>query len=211
MSRLIFSVFIQISILTLFVFPAYAYTDLTVSEAQELISAEPDLIILDVREYDEYCSETGHIPGALNYPYLTDVFEAQYTDFARSDAILVVCLSGHRSEPAADFLDSKDFTSVYNMIGGMSTWNGETELCSSCPAEILLKNDENKLGVLRKFRDKVLAKSPSGRKFTESYYSSGKTINTFLESNPRLKVSVTKMLEQVLPLIELFIKQTQNP
>jgi len=212
MSRLIFSVFVLISALTLSGFPVYAYTDLTISEAQELISAEPDLIILDVRGYDEYCGETGHIPEALNYPYITGIFEAQYTDFAISDPILVVCLSGHRSKPAAGFLDSKGFISVYNMKDGMSAWNGETELCSSiCPAETLLKNDEKKLKLLRKFRDEILSKSLSGRKFTYNYYRSGTTINRFLESNPLLKVSAAKILEGVLPLIELFIKQTQNP
>ncbi len=191
--------------------PAYAYTDLTVSEAQELISTDPDLIILDVREYYEYCGKTGHIPEALNYPNASNFLEEKYTDFTSSDSILILCQSGKRSEPAADFLDSKGFTSVYNMIGGMSAWDGETELCNSaCPAEILLKNDENKLRTLRRFRDEVLANSPAGRNFTVSYYRSEKTINTFLKSNPRLKVPAARILKQIMPLIELLIEQTKK-
>ena len=44
--------------------------------------------------------------------------------------VLVVCGSGSRSNRAADFLDSEDFSMVYDMLGGMSAnWIWETEPC----------------------------------------------------------------------------------
>lgn len=36
------------------------------------------LVILDVREEIEYCSAEGHIPGALNYPWISGVLQELY-------------------------------------------------------------------------------------------------------------------------------------
>jgi len=43
--------------------------------------------------------------------------------------ILVVCRSGARSNAAAAFLDSKGFSNVYDMLGGMGAWTWETAPC----------------------------------------------------------------------------------
>ena len=88
-----------------------------------------DLTVVDVREPSEYSDTRGHIPGALNYPWNSGVLEAQYGELPIDGPILVVCRSGGRSNQAANFLDSKGFSMVYDMQGGMSAWKWETELC----------------------------------------------------------------------------------
>ena len=108
---------------------ALAHTDVTPEEAHELISTMDDLTVVDVREPSEYCGTRGHIPGALNYPWNSGVLQAQYEELPVDSAILVVCQSGGRSNQAATFLDSHGFSMVYDMLGGMSAWVWETELC----------------------------------------------------------------------------------
>ena len=108
---------------------ALAHTDVTAEQARELIDSTDDLIVIDVRELSEYCDTKGHIPGALNYPWYSGVLEAQYGELPMDGPVLVVCGSGSRSNRAADFLDSEDFSMVYDMLGGMRAWIWETEPC----------------------------------------------------------------------------------
>jgi len=108
---------------------ALAYTVVTPQQAQQLIETNSALIVVDVREVNEYCGANGHIPGALNYPWISGVLQKDYAELALDAEILVVCQSGHRSALASEFLDSKSFLHVYSMEGGMSAWQGKTATC----------------------------------------------------------------------------------
>jgi rhodanese-related sulfurtransferase len=108
---------------------ALAYTVVTPQQAQQMIETNSALTVVDVREVNEYCGANGHIPGALNYPWISGVLQKDYAELALDAEILVVCQSGHRSALAAEFLDSKSFLHVYSMEGGMSAWQGKTATC----------------------------------------------------------------------------------
>jgi rhodanese-related sulfurtransferase len=107
----------------------WAHTDITAEQAKDLIDTMDDLTVVDVREPSEYCSTRGHIPDALNYPWNSGVLQVRYEELPADGPILVVCRSGGRSNQAANFLDSQGFSMVYDMMGGMSAWIWETELC----------------------------------------------------------------------------------
>jgi len=106
---------------------ALAHTDVTAEQARELIDSTDDLMVIDVREPSEYSDTGGHIPGALNYPLYSGVLLTRYEELPMDGPVLVVCGSGSRSHQAAKFLDSKDFSMVYDMQAGMSAWIWETE------------------------------------------------------------------------------------
>ena len=107
----------------------WGHTDVSPTVAAGMIVSDPNLIVVDVREYEsEYCS-AGHIAGALNYPWFSGVLQARYGELPLAGDILVVCRSGGRSNMAATFLDSKDFEHVYDMEDGMSAWGGATVGC----------------------------------------------------------------------------------
>jgi len=106
--------------------PVFAHTDVTAEQARELIDSTDDLTIVDVREPSEYSGSRGHIPGALNYPWNSGVLQVRYEELPADDPILVVCASGGRSNQASNFLDSKGFSMVYDMLGGMSAWIWDT-------------------------------------------------------------------------------------
>ncbi|TKJ36473.1 MAG: hypothetical protein CEE38_11710 [Planctomycetes bacterium B3_Pla] len=108
---------------------ALAHTDVTAEQARNLIDSTTDLIVIDVRERYEYCDAKGHIPGALNYPWSSGVLKIRYEELSTDGPVLVVCRSGGRSNAAANFLDSKGFLMIYDMLGGMSAWQWETAPC----------------------------------------------------------------------------------
>lgn len=108
---------------------ALAHTDLTPQQANAFIDANDRVIVVDVRELYEYCDALGHIPGALNYPYSSGELAARYEELPMHEPLLIVCRSGNRSNQAANFLDAKGFTDVYDMTGGMSNWLWERALC----------------------------------------------------------------------------------
>ncbi len=107
--------------------PETVHTDVDPAGAKALIDSSEQLTIVDVREPDEYC--TGYIAGSLNYPWNSGVFEQKYTDLPVDDNVLVVCGSGYRSDKASSFLDSKGYSAVYDMTGGMSVWTFGKEEC----------------------------------------------------------------------------------
>jgi rhodanese-related sulfurtransferase len=113
------------------------HTDVTPGQAESIIATTPDLMIVDVRTAEEYC-ESGSIPGAMNLPW-PDGFQERYPELPRDAKILVVCESGYRSNQAATFLDHNSYLHVYDMLGGMGAWQGETAPCCSTFSGVIAK------------------------------------------------------------------------
>ncbi len=96
---------------------ASAPAELTPKMVEEL-RANDEIVIIDVREEDEYA--TGRIPGATLIP-LGEL--AGRTDEVPTDKpVVMVCRSGNRSAQAVQILQKAGFTNVHNMTGGMSAW-----------------------------------------------------------------------------------------
>jgi rhodanese-related sulfurtransferase len=138
MSRILFSLFFLFLIVP--VGPnqvVWSHTDVTPQQAKNLIDTNDNLMVVDVREEEsEYCDEDptlpvppGHIPGALNYPWSSGVLQERYGELPIDSEILIVCRSGNRSNQAAEFLDSKGYPTIYDMIDGMGAWEWETVTC----------------------------------------------------------------------------------
>ncbi|MFT9600850.1 sulfurtransferase TusA family protein [Mesobacillus sp.] len=87
------------------------------------LEANEDVVVLDVREPAEYAF--GHIPNAISIPF--GDLENRVAELDKSKTILVVCRTGNRSDMASQALTSKGFEKVWNVVPGMSEWNGPTE------------------------------------------------------------------------------------
>ena len=100
------------------------YTQITQEEAKKMMD-EQDVIILDVRELDEYNS--GHILNAVLLPVGTINEETAASVIPTKDTVvLVYCRSGNRSKTASDALVQLGYTNVYE-FGGINTWQYEVE------------------------------------------------------------------------------------
>jgi rhodanese-related sulfurtransferase len=107
----------------------YVHTNLTPEEAKNMADTHPELLILDVREAGDFCDAAGHILHAVSHPWDSGVLEDKYEVLPLDGDILVVDADGTLSHLAANFLDEKGFTSVYDMEGGMEAWSGTSVAC----------------------------------------------------------------------------------
>ena len=80
---------------------------------------EGDLVVLDVRDEDEYAQ--GHIPGSVHVPY-GELPERQ-GELPRDRAIAAICSGGKRSGLAASILQREGFERILHVAGGgVGTW-----------------------------------------------------------------------------------------
>jgi rhodanese-related sulfurtransferase len=95
------------------------YQTISAITAKEMIDADDDVLILDVRTLDEY--NAGHIENAVLLPN-TSIGEKTESIIPNKDiTILVYCRSGNRSASASVELVSMGYTNVYD-FGGIIDW-----------------------------------------------------------------------------------------
>ncbi|WP_114749897.1 rhodanese-like domain-containing protein [Pleomorphovibrio marinus] len=90
--------------------------DITVNELKERLENKEKFVFIDVREEYEYEDdnlEAWNIPLA-DIPEKLSELEAH-----KEEEIVVHCRSGARSGNAKKFLESKGFTKVRNVLGGI--------------------------------------------------------------------------------------------
>lgn len=79
-----------------------------------------DVVIIDVREPHEFI--LGHIENALNTPLGKLKEQLNTLEKYKNKSILVVCQSGTRSSQACKLLISNGFGNIFNLDGGMQSW-----------------------------------------------------------------------------------------
>ncbi len=95
----------------------------------EEISTNPELLLLDIREQDEY--QAMHIREALNVPrgILETSCEFDYEETlpqlasARDRDIVIICRSGKRSALAADIMLQLGYKKLRSLKTGMRGWS----------------------------------------------------------------------------------------
>ena len=102
-----------------------SYQQITAEEAKSMMEEQPDAVILDVREQDEY--DAGHIPGAVLLSVGTIDEETAASAIPEKDTVvLVYCRSGNRSKTASQSLVDLGYTRIYE-FGGIKDWPYEVE------------------------------------------------------------------------------------
>ena len=97
--------------------------DMTVQELKRLRDAGDDLLVLDVRNPDEW--DFCHLEGArlLPLPYLPD----RLRDLDPAKRMVVLCHRGIRSAQAVHFLRAQGFARVRNLAGGIEAWSTQVD------------------------------------------------------------------------------------
>jgi len=90
-------------------------------DAYELMQSNADIIIIDVRTPDEF--NMGHLENAINIDFYSDTFEQDIDKLDKDKAYLIYCRSGKRSGKSHVIMDGLNFSEVYNVKGGMLSWN----------------------------------------------------------------------------------------
>jgi rhodanese-related sulfurtransferase len=100
------------------------YNSLSARQCDSLIKANatnPNFAILDVRTPGEYLPK--HIEGAINRNANSASFENQLDQLDKNKTWLLHCQSGARSANAFASMKTLGFREVYNMTGGLNSWN----------------------------------------------------------------------------------------
>ncbi|MFZ1399274.1 MAG: rhodanese-like domain-containing protein [Candidatus Promineifilaceae bacterium] len=96
-----------------------AVKNITPDELQEKIKSKQPVLVLDVRQPEEYAHD-GHIKGARLMPLGT--LRHRLSELPKDTPIICVCRSGARSRTACEQLAREGFEDVTNMGGGMIAW-----------------------------------------------------------------------------------------
>jgi rhodanese-related sulfurtransferase len=94
--------------------------EISVGEVKKMIDAGEAIVILDVRDRDEF--ETGHIPGAINISRGMLEFKANPVIPEKSACIMVYCGIDLRGPLATRTLNDLGYRNAVNMIGGLKAW-----------------------------------------------------------------------------------------
>ena len=94
------------------------YASLDTEAAMDMTKQDSNLLIIDVRNRDEYNTE--HLRGAKNIPI--DQFEKRLSKLPRDKDIIVYCNTGARSIRAIRQLEVAGFTRLYHMHQGIRGW-----------------------------------------------------------------------------------------
>lgn len=146
MNKIIFSF---IAVVTLITIQSCAQqpsaSQLDAKSFASLIEKTNDEWIIDVRTKKEF--ESGHISSAINMDYYADDFQQQLASLPKDKPLLIYCLSGSRSNAAAEKLKIMGYANIYHLAGGIQSWkqaNLPVEGESNKP-DTFTENDYNRL------------------------------------------------------------------
>lgn len=81
---------------------------------------DDNTVVLDVREPHEFLKS--HIENAINIPLSKVEEQLPSLEKHKAHPLIVTCQTGARSVPACKTLTKAGFENVFNMIGGMQSW-----------------------------------------------------------------------------------------
>ena len=105
--------------------PSKIVNNVNSDEMFKAVTQNPDVLILDARTPGEYAS--GKIMNATNIDYLNAGFESKLTELDKSKKYYVYCRSGQRSMGMGKKMKKMGFSSVFNLRGGVMSWNKPLE------------------------------------------------------------------------------------
>lgn len=101
---------------------AATVTNIDSKKALEMLGTEDSpYVLVDVRTKSEF--EADHSPLAMHIP--VDEIPHRYQEIGQTGEIIFVCQIGGRSAAAGEFMTSIGGYEIYNVEGGMSSWDGE--------------------------------------------------------------------------------------
>ena len=106
--------------------PTQTIENVTPQEAFTLIQDNknnPEFIILDVRTVEEFTER--YTENTILIDYYSESFRDELNQLDKNKLYLIYCRSGNRSGKALDIMEELNFKEVYNVLGGIITWNTE--------------------------------------------------------------------------------------
>lgn len=101
--------------------------NLTQEQWWSQLQKDENAVIVDVRTEDEF--NRGFIPGSKNIDiYKGQGFVYEVEELDKTKNYYVYCQAGMRSAKACNIMNELGIASTFNLLGGMSEWNGPVEV-----------------------------------------------------------------------------------
>ena len=97
--------------------------NVTPLQLKALLDKNPDLFVLDVREPSELA--ICRLENSRDIPL--GILPLRYTEVPNDKPVIVLCKMGGRSAQAMQFLQSKGYRNVSNLVGGIIRWIDEVD------------------------------------------------------------------------------------
>jgi rhodanese-related sulfurtransferase len=94
-------------------------TQLTPLQLQQALQDNQALLLVDVREDNEYAYAS--IAGSIHIPLRQ--LPQHLERFEAEQALVLICHHGVRSQQACQFLQHSGFNHLYNLQGGIDAWS----------------------------------------------------------------------------------------
>lgn len=94
--------------------------EISVETLAKHISQNPELLLLDVRENDEWVN--GHIENAIHLPRGILERDVEKVIQDKNSELVVYCSGGFRSALACDNLQKMGYKHVLSLAGGLKDW-----------------------------------------------------------------------------------------
>lgn len=92
-------------------------------QVYEAVYGEDSLQLVDVRTAEEF--EVSHLKNAQNICVTSGDFKEKVAGLDKEKPVYVYCKKGGRSAKAATILKEMGFTKVYDLQGGLTSWQQE--------------------------------------------------------------------------------------
>ena len=145
-----------------------------------------------------------------NYCYENDVYRDYVVKGCSGDS----CYSNTEKKKQSECSSAgcvngkcKDVTTTVITTTSITT---TIEASNICPLVLIYGEHSEEVELLRYFRDKVLNKTPMGQEIIRLYYQWSPMIVEMIENDREYKGWVKEKLEEILPLIEGTLKQTES-
>lgn len=98
-------------------------TMLSIPELKQRVDNGENILVLDVRNTEDFVGEQGHIANAVNIPL--EELSNRLVELAayEEQPVALVCRTDRRSAQAAKILSQQGFADVHVVKGGMTDWN----------------------------------------------------------------------------------------
>jgi subtilisin family serine protease len=77
-----------------------------------------------------------------------------------------------------------------------------TSILQRCPATVISDGDQDKLRLLRQYRDKVLRKTPIGRDYVKIFYKHSVEVTSILLTNPLIASDARNVMNTMMPDVQ---------
>jgi rhodanese-related sulfurtransferase len=104
----------------------FSVTHVDAIAASQLLSSNPDIVVLDVRTPAEHAE--GHLPGkVVNVDFKSENFREEAAKLDRDTSYLLHCRSGSRSTASLAILEELGFKKIHHLDGGIMAWTESGE------------------------------------------------------------------------------------